>query len=273
MPLPEQFAEAEAFIRTSTQDFSPETAIILGTGLGALVREIACTYRIPYSEIPHFPLSTVESHSGQLLFGTLNGKRVVCMQGRFHFYEGYSMQQVTFPVRIMKRLGAGTLLVSNASGGLNPGFQTGDLMVITDHISLFLPENPLTGTHYPGFGDRFPDMCDLYHPALVQAAEAIARTQGLNLRKGVYCYASGPQLETRAEYRMLRQLGADAVGMSTVPEIMVGHQMGMRCFGLSVITDMGIPETLKKTALAEILAIAAQAEPGLTAIMKEMVRQ
>ncbi|WP_421825556.1 purine-nucleoside phosphorylase [Larkinella sp.] len=249
----------------------PTVGIILGTGLGALANEVEIDVAIPYATIPGFPLSTVESHSGQLIFGSLSGKPVVVMQGRFHYYEGYSMQQITFPVRVMKWLGIKTLLISNASGGLNPAFRVSDLMLIEDHISLLLPQNPLTGKNPIEFGDRFPDMSEPYNPELIRQAESIAKKLGFPIQKGVYVGVTGPQLETRAEYRLLRQFGADAVGMSTIPEVIVAHQMGLKVFACSVITDLCIPETLEKASLPKILAAAAGAEPRLTALMKELV--
>ncbi|WP_138991610.1 purine-nucleoside phosphorylase [Larkinella sp. C7] len=249
----------------------PAIGIILGTGLGALANEVEIDVAIPYASIPGFPLSTVESHSGQLIFGTLSEKPVVVMQGRFHYYEGYSMQQVTFPVRVMKWLGIETLLISNASGGLNPAFDVSDLMIIEDHISLFLPESPLRGQNSPQFGDRFPDMSEPYGKDMVWLARSIAKKLGFPIQKGVYAGVTGPQLETKAEYRLLRQLGADAVGMSTVPEVIVAHQMGLKVFACSVITDLCIPEMLEKASLPKILAAAAVAEPRLTALMKELV--
>ena len=260
------------FLQNQIQDFSPEIGIILGTGLGSLVKEIEVLNTISYSEIPHFPHSTVESHSGKLIFGMLSGKKVVCMQGRFHYYEGYSMQQVVFPVRIMKLLGVHTMLVSNACGGLNPNFKTSDLMVINDHISLFLPSNPLIGTHIPEFGDRFPDMSDPYDEVLIDRAIEIAQANGIRMHTGVYASVSGPQLETKAEYRLLKLVGADVVGMSTVPEVIVARQMGIRCFGLSVITDMCIPEMLEKANIRKIIAAAEKAEPGMTLIMKTLLK-
>ncbi len=271
MPL-QEIENASQYIKTQINGFIPDFGIILGTGLGSLVNEIDIEYTLPYHEIPGFPISTVESHSGKLIFGTLSNKKVVCMQGRFHYYEGYSMPQVAFPVRVMKWLGIHTLLVSNACGGLNPEFKISDLMIITDHISLFLPQNPLTGTHVPEFGDRFPDMCDVYEAQLIQRAYAIAQQHDLPIHQGVYVSVTGPQLETRAEYRLLRQLGADVVGMSTVPEIIAARQMNLRCFGLSVITDLGIPETLQKAEFSKIIAAAAQAEPGMTLILKELIK-
>lgn len=265
-----QIQEATHFIQSKTA-LTPKIGIILGTGLGALANEIDIETIIPYETIPHFPLSTVEFHSGKLILGKLAGKPVVVMQGRFHFYEGYTMQQVTFPVRVMKWLGVETLLVSNAAGGLNPAFQTSDLMVIDDHISLLLPQNPLVGPNPPEFGDRFPDMSEPYSKTLLDLAHQIATQQGIPLQKGVYVSVTGPQLETRAEYRMLRNWGADAVGMSTVPEVIVANQMGMQVFGCSVITDMCIPETLEKADIQKILAAAANAEPKLTLLMRELV--
>lgn len=266
----EQIQEATRYIQSQT-NLQPAIGIILGTGLGALAGEVTIETTLPYETIPHFPLSTVEFHSGKLLLGTLGGKPVVVMQGRFHFYEGYTMQQVTFPVRVMQALGVRTLLVSNAAGGLNPAFSVSDLMVIDDHISLLLPQNPLTGKHLPAFGDRFPDMSKPYDPALIRQAFDLAQALGIPLQRGVYVSVTGPQLETRAEYRMLRQWGADAVGMSTVPEVIVAHQLGMRIFGVSVITDMCIPETLEKADIAKIIRAAGVAEPKLTALMKKLV--
>ncbi|WP_144051608.1 purine-nucleoside phosphorylase [Fibrisoma limi] len=266
----EQIQEATRYIQSQTT-VQPTIGIILGTGLGALAGEVVIETTLPYETIPHFPLSTVEFHSGKLLLGTLAGKPVVVMQGRFHFYEGYTMQQVTFPVRVMHALGVRTLLVSNAAGGMNPAFKVSDLMVIDDHISLLLPQNPLTGKHLPVFGDRFPDMSEPYDPMLIRQAFDLAQDLGISLQRGVYVSVTGPQLETKAEYRMLRQWGADAVGMSTVPEVIVAHQMGMRIFGVSVITDMCIPETLEKADIAKIIAAAGVAEPKLTALMKKLV--
>ncbi|MFC0183621.1 purine-nucleoside phosphorylase [Pseudarcicella hirudinis] len=266
-----QIIETTKFIQNQLPDFLPEYGVILGTGLGALVNEIEIHHEIPYEEIPHFPVSTVETHKGKLILGTIAGKNVVCMQGRFHFYEGYSMKQVTFPVRVMKKLGIEKLIVSNASGGLNPDFQVSDLMIIEDHISLFMPENPLTGRNIDQMGDRFPDMSEVYDPEMIRKADKIASSKGIKIRKGVYVMVSGPQLETKAEYRLLRNLGADAVGMSTIPEIIIARQMEMACFGVSVITDLCIPETLEKAELSQIIANAAKAEPALTLIIKELI--
>lgn len=268
----EQIQQAARFIQSKTS-VTPQIGIILGTGLGALAREVVIETELPYEAIPHFPLSTVEFHSGKLLLGTLDEKPVVVMQGRFHVYEGYSMQQVTFPVRVMHALGVRTLLVSNAAGGLNPAFQTTDLMVIDDHISLLLPQNPLVGPNPPEFGDRFPDMSEPYRKILIDQAFTVAAKLGIDLKRGVYVSVTGPQLETRAEYRMLRQWGADAVGMSTVPEVIVANQMGMAVFGVSVITDMCLPDSLEKADITKIIAAAGAAEPKLTALMRALVGQ
>lgn len=268
----DQIQEAARYIQSQTT-VQPRVGIILGTGLGALAAEITIETELSYEQIPHFPLSTVEFHTGRLLLGTLAGQPVVVMQGRFHFYEGYSMQQVTFPVRVLRELGISTLLVSNASGGMNPDFAVSDLMVIDDHISLLMPQGPLTGKHDPHFGDRFPDMSAPYDAELLELGFALGNKLGISLKRGTYVFAPGPQLETKAEYRMLRQWGADAVGMSTVPEVIVAHQMGLRVFGVSVITDLGIPETLERADIAKIIAAAAAAEPKLTQLMKAMTEQ
>jgi len=259
------------FLKKHTDDYAPEFGIILGTGLGSLAGEIEVAFTISYADIPHFPVSTVESHSGRLIFGKLSGKKIVCMQGRFHYYEGYSMQQVVFPVRVMKMLGIHSLFVSNACGGLNPDFKVSELMIINDHISLFLPANPLIGTNINELGDRFPDMSEPYDSGLVQNAQQIAKDNQIPVHIGTYVSVTGPQLETRAEYRLLRNLGADVVGMSTVPEIIAARQMNLRCFGLSVITDLCIPETLEKAEISKIIAAAEKAEPGMTFIIKELL--
>lgn len=245
----------------------PDAAIILGTGLGALGRAIEVEATVEYGDIPGFPLSTVESHAGRLLIGTLGGRRVVAMQGRFHKYEGYSLQQVTFPVRVLQALGARTLVVSNACGGMREDWNAGDLMLITDHINL-IGDNPLVGTNDDALGPRFPDMSEAYDAALGALARRVAATAKLTLREGVYVAVAGPNLETRAEYRMLRQMGADVVGMSTVPEVIVARHGGMRVLGLSIVTDMCIPETLVPASLEKILAVAAAAEPNLTALVR-----
>jgi len=240
----------------------PDAAVILGTGLGHMAEEIDVEAVITYADIPGFPEPTVEAHAGRLLCGTLAGRTVVAMQGRFHRYEGYSLQQVTLPVRVLHALGASVLIVSNACGGMNPEWAPGDLMLIADHINL-LGDNPLIGPNDDALGPRFPDMSDPYDPALRAMAREVARAEGMTLREGVYVSVAGPNLETRAEYRMLRRLGADAVGMSTVPEVIVAVHEGMRVLGVSIITDACIPETLKPTSLADVIAVARAAEPKL----------
>lgn len=261
--------EAFNYINSATSGFSPQLGIILGTGLGALVNDIDIEFQIAYDQIPHFPVSTVESHSGKLIFGQLGGRRVVVMQGRFHYYEGYSMQQVTFPVRVMKLLGIKALVVSNAAGGLNPSFQLGDLMIINDHINL-LPENPLVGRNLDELGDRFPDMSQPYMRSWVGKALGIAKEKGIRVHEGVYVAVSGPNLETPAEYRYLRIIGADAVGMSTVPEVIVANHMKLPVLAISVITDLCYGE-IKPVSVPEIIAAAMQAEPGMTTIIEEMI--
>ncbi len=272
--LREQIDESLKYIRKHTK-MMPEIGIILGTGLGGLVKEIRKEIVLDYDEIPHFPISTVESHHGKLIFGTLAGKKVVAMQGRFHYYEGYSLQQVTFPVRVMSRrfgLGVKTLLISNAAGGMNPQFRRGDLMLITDHINL-QGTNPLIGPNDDDFGPRFPDMSEPYSKNLLKLAEKVAAEAKIKVQRGVFVAVQGPNLETRAEYRFLRNIGADAVGMSTVPEDIVAVHMGMNVLGISIITDECFPDTLKPVSVDEIIAVANKAEPKLTKIMKELVKQ
>ena len=250
----------------------PDVAIVLGTGLGGLAREIETEVAIPYAEIPGFPLSTVESHAGQLLCGTLGGKRVVAMQGRFHRYEGYSLREVTFPVRVLQALGASTLIVSNACGGMHPLWAPGDLMLIADHINL-LGDSPLIGANDDELGPRFPDMSAPYDEALRALARSVASGLELTLREGVYVAVAGPNLETRAEYRMLRTLGADVVGMSTVPEVIVAVHGGMRVLGLSIITDQCLPDALEPAELSTIIANAGRAEPRLTALVRGVMER
>jgi purine-nucleoside phosphorylase len=272
--LREQIREAVEFIRTRTR-LKPEIGIILGTGLGGLAKEIRKEATIDYEEIPHFPISTVESHHGKLIFGRLAGKRVVAMQGRFHYYEGYTMQQITFPVRVMGAkggLGVRTLLISNAAGALNPLFRRGDVMIIVDHINL-LGDNPLIGPNDDKLGPRFPDMSEAYSKKLVALAEDTALEQKIRVQKGVYVAMTGPNLETAAEYRFLRIIGADAVGMSTIPETIVANHMGVKVLGISIITDECFPDALKPTNVEEIIAVANKAEPKLTKIMKDVVRR
>ncbi len=267
--LRSQIDDALVMIRRHT-DARPEVGIVLGTGLGQLVDEIDVQTVLEYGDIPHFPLSTVESHHGRLVFGALGGKAIVAMQGRFHFYEGYSLQQVTFPVRVMHALGAHTLMTSNAVGGMNPHFRRGDIMVIEDHINL-LGDNPLIGPNDDTLGPRFPDMSEPYSHRLIALAEEIALEHRLQLRKGVLVAVSGPSLETRAEYRFLRAIGADAVGMSTIPEVIVGVHMGMHVLGFSIVTDECFPDALAPVNLHEMLSAANAAEPKLRAIMKGVI--
>jgi purine-nucleoside phosphorylase len=261
--------EAVQFLKSKT-DFKPDYVIILGTGLGRLAQQIDVKASISYSDIPHFPISTVESHAGRLLFGTLGGKNLVAMQGRFHYYEGYSMQQIVFPLRVLRALGAGTLLVSNAAGGMNPLFRRGDVMLIVDHINL-IGDNPLIGPNDPELGPRFPDMSEPYSLALIKVAEKAALDLGIKLHQGVYVAVSGPNLETKAEYRFLRAIGADVVGMSTVPEVITAVHMGMKVMGISVITDECFPDSLKPVSMKEILEAADVAEPKMTAIITRVL--
>jgi len=249
---------------------SPETGIILGTGLGGLAKEIKSEQIVDYRDIPHFPQSTVESHAGKLIFGTLSGKKALAMQGRFHFYEGYSMQQIVFPVRIMHELGIRTLLISNACGGMNPQYRRGELMILDDHINL-LGDNPLIGPNLEEYGPRFPDMSEPYSRGLIALAEEIALEKRIRLHKGVYVAVSGTNLEKRAEYRFLRTIGADVVGMSTVPECIAAVHAGMDVLAISVITDECFPDALKPVDLPEIIAAANEAEPKLTLLMKEII--
>ena len=265
----ERVEESAAVLRARISS-APEVAIILGTGLGGLASRIESKVVIDYRDIPGFPLSTVESHAGRLISGTLSGRSVLAMQGRFHKYEGYSLQQATFPVRVLRHLGADTLIVSNACGGLHPDWHAGDLMLIADHINL-IGDHPLIGPNDDRLGPRFPDYSAAYDAALRQLARDVAARQGTTLREGVYVAVAGPNLETRAEYRMLRAIGADVVGMSTVPEVLVAIHGGMRVLGISIITDMCIPETLEPASLARILEVAGRAEPRLTALVEGVV--
>lgn len=258
-------------IREKTKD-EYQTGIILGTGLGGLVKEIEVEHEFDYADLPHFPLSTVESHHGKLIFGKIADRKVVAMQGRFHYYEGYTMQQITYPVRVMKFLGVKTLLVSNACGGMNPLFRRGDIMLMTDHINL-LGDNPLIGKNEDSLGPRFPDMSEPYSMELIAMAEQVALENKVKVQKGVYVAVPGPNLETKAEYRFLRQIGADVVGMSTIPENIVANHMGMRVLGFSIITDECFPDSLKPALLSEILEAAMAAEPKMTLIMKEVIKR
>ena len=247
-----------------------DAAIILGTGLGALADEIQIETVIDYSDLPNFPLSTVETHKGRLLCGTLAGRTVVAMQGRFHRYEGYSLQQVTYPVRVLRALGAETLIVSNACGGMHPLWSAGDLMLIADHINL-LGDNPLIGPNDDALGPRFPDMSEPYDASLRVIAREVAVANGITMREGIYAAVQGPNLETRAEYRFLRAVGADVVGMSTVPEVIVARHGGMRVLGLSIITDQCLPDALESASLEQIIKVARNAEPKLSAVVKGVV--
>ncbi|MBI2952406.1 purine-nucleoside phosphorylase [bacterium] len=269
--LQAQVRETVAAIRQRT-GLEPEVGIVLGTGLGGLAREIAVETQIPYTDLPHFPVSTVETHAGRLLLGRLGGKAVVAMQGRFHYYEGYSMRQIAFPVRVVRSMGAKALLVSNACGGMNPNYRAGDLMVIEDHINL-QGDNPLIGVNDDALGPRFPDMSAPYDRGLIALAERVALEEKVRLQKGVYVAVTGPNLETRAEYRFLRGIGADVVGMSTVPEVIVAVHAGMRVLGLSVVTDECFPDALKPADIAHIIRTANEAEPKLTRIMKRVVEE
>ncbi|MEQ9300561.1 MAG: purine-nucleoside phosphorylase [Cyclobacteriaceae bacterium] len=265
----DQIKEAATYVNSKTSDFQPLAGIILGTGLGALVNDIEIKHELAYDDIPHFPVSTVETHHGRLILGHLSGKPVVVMQGRFHYYEGYSMQEVTFPVRVMKLLGIQALMVGNAAGGLNPKFQLSDLMILSDHINL-QPENPLTGPNLDELGGRFPDMSEPYRKDWVVRALAIAEEKGIAAHAGVYAAVTGPNLETPAEYKYLSIIGADAVGMSTVPEIIVARHMDIPTFAVSVITDVCYGE-IKEVSVPEIIAAAMKAEPGMTTIIKELL--
>jgi purine-nucleoside phosphorylase len=267
----EQVERAAEVVR-SRYSATPDVAIVLGTGLGGLATHIAVDASIDYADIPGFPLSTVESHAGRLLCGTLSGKTVIAMQGRFHRYEGYTLAQVTFPVRVLRALGARTLVVSNACGGMHPLWAAGDLMLIADHINL-LGDNPLIGPNDDRLGPRFPDMSEPYDGSLRAVARAVALDHGITLREGVYVAVPGPNLETRAEYRFLRGLGADVVGMSTVPEVIVAIHAGMRVLGISIITDLCLPDALEPASVEKIIAVASRAEPNLTMLVRGVLER
>jgi purine-nucleoside phosphorylase len=262
--------ETVEYIKRKTNNFEPEIGIVLGTGLGGLVSEIEIEYNLMYANIPNFPISTLEFHSGKLIFGTLKGKKVIAMQGRLHYYEGYSMQQITFPIRAMKALGVHCLFVSNAAGSLNPDFKKGDLMIINDHINL-QPESPLRGHNDADMGPRFPDMSQPYSRKLIDSAIEIAEKEKINCHQGVYVSVTGPNLETKAEYKYLRIIGGDAVGMSTVPEVIVANHMQVPVFAISVLTDEGFTEVLKPVSLEEILETAKAAEPKMTKILSQLI--
>jgi purine-nucleoside phosphorylase len=269
--LYEEIQEATQALRKHWNS-APRVGIILGTGLGALAREIQAEATVPYEDIPHVPRATVHSHAGRLVCGQLGGKPVVAMEGRFHYYEGYSMQQLTFPVRVMKALGCEVLIVSNAAGGLNPQFAKGDIMLIEDHINL-MGDNPLIGPNDDRLGERFPDMCFPYDRELLQLARQIAREERMAVQQGVFVAVPGPNLETRAEYRFLRGIGADAVGMSTVPEVIVGVHSKLRMLGLSAITDMCLPDALEPVSLQDIIAVAKEAEKTLSTLVRRVVER
>ena len=260
--------ETADFIYKKTK-FHPEIGIILGTGLGGLVSEIEIEHEIPYNKIPNFPVSTVEGHSGKLIFGRLVNKNVIAMQGRFHFYEGYSMEKVTLPVRVMKILGINNLIVSNASGGVNPNYKIGDLMIIKDHICLI--PNPLIGENIYELGPRFPEMSETYDKKLIKLAEDIATNNNISIQKGVYIALTGPTLETPAEYKYMRIIGGDTVGMSTAPEVIIARHMDIPCFAISVITDLGIEGKIQKVTHEEIQKVSAKSEPKLTFIIKQLI--
>jgi purine-nucleoside phosphorylase len=266
-----QIYEALEFIRLRCSS-RPEVGIVLGSGLGSFANEIKTEYEINYNEIPHFPVSTVEGHSGKLIFGELSGRKVVAMAGRFHYYEGYTAQEVVFPVRVLKFLGIKTLIVSNAAGGLNTSYKVGDLMIIKDHISLFTV-NPLIGGNEKDLGPRFPDMSEPYNKALIEKVKQIAHDNKIEVKEGIYVGVTGPTFETRAEYKMLHSLGGDAVGMSTVQEVIAAAHIGLRVFAMSVITDVGIREEANTISHHEVLQAARDAEPKMTLIFKQLIAQ
>lgn len=265
----EKINETARFLMEA-QTTNPSVGIILGTGLGGLVNEIKIETTIPYEKIPNFPVSTVEGHQGQLIFGKINGKSIMAMQGRFHYYEGYTMKEVTFPVRVMKQMGISRLIVSNASGGLNPDYKVGDIMIIDDHINMF-GDNPLTGKNLADLGPRFPDMSQPYSRELIARAREIAGKRGIPVKQGVYVGTAGPTFETPAEYKFFRIIGGDAVGMSTVPEVIVARHMGMACFGVSIITDSGVPGQIVEISHEEVQQVAAAAEPKMTRIIADLI--
>lgn len=271
LELKNQINDAVEYIRKQTK-IVPEIAIILGTGLGALADQVEDGLEIPYEKIPHFAVSTLEAHAGNLVLGTIRNKKVVVMQGRFHYYEGYSMKEITFPIRVMKALGAGTLIVSNAAGSMNEQLDPGDIMIITDHINL-MPDNPLRGINDDTLGPRYPDMYNAYSPDLVELAYTIAKKENINVQKGTFVAVTGPNLETPAEYRYLRIIGADAVSMSTIPEVIVAVHSSMKVLGLSCITDKCTPDALTQANIVNIIKIANETEPKLTRLVSEIIKQ
>ncbi len=264
--------ETAQFLKDKISGFQPEVGIVLGTGLGSLINDVEIKYSFSYEEIPNFPVSTVEEHAGKLIFGLLENKPVVVMQGRFHYYEGYSMDEVTFPIRVLKLLGIGNLFVSNAAGGINPQFKHSDLMLINDHINL-LPENPLVGKNIDELGPRWPDMFATYDKTLLEKAVKITQEEKIPAFQGVYASVTGPNLETPAEYKYLSVIGADAVGMSTVPEIIVARHMGVPCFAVSVITDLCYPSALEPCSIDKIIKAAMTAEPRMTLLFKRLIAE
>lgn len=265
----EKINQSVEYIKTRTK-IHPSVGIILGTGLGGLVKNIDIVDEIKYEDIPNFPVSTVFGHSGKLIFGTINGKPVMAMQGRFHYYEGYTLQEVTFPVRVMKMMGIEKLFVSNASGGVNPNFEIGEIMILNDHINLF-PSNPLIGKNIDELGPRFPDMSEAYDKGLIEEALEIASKNNIKVSQGVYAGLTGPTLETPAEYKYVSIIGADAVGMSTVPEVIVARHMGITCFAISIITDLGVPGKIQKVTHEDVIEVASKQEPKMTLIMSELI--
>lgn len=265
----EQVQETVSYIIEKT-NFTPEYGVILGSGLGSFTDDIQIEFSLPYNEIPNFPVSTVEGHKGALVFGTIGDKKVVAMQGRFHFYEGYNMKEVTFPVRVMKYIGVKKVIVSNASGGVNPNYKVGDIVIIKDHINM-MPEHPLRGKNDERFGPRFVNMSEPYSKNMIAKAKELAQNLNIEVKDGVYLGLQGPTFETLAEYRMVKNVGGDCVGMSTVPEVIVARHMEMECFGLSVITDMGDEENIEEVSHAEVLKAAEKAEPHVRNLIKELI--
>jgi purine-nucleoside phosphorylase len=265
----EKIKETKEYLKNRV-GLDPEVGIVLGTGLGGLVNEIDIKEAVPYQEIPNFPVSTVEGHSGKLIFGQLGSKNIVAMQGRFHYYEGYSFQDLALPIRVMHALGINYLFVSNACGGVNPDFEIGDLMILDDHVNL-LPGNPLLGKNYDELGPRFPDMSEPYSRDLIAKAKQIADNNNISVQTGTYAVVTGPCLETPAEYRYIRNIGADAVGMSTVPEVITAKHLGLPCFAVSIITDLGVPGKIVEVTHEDVQRVAEKAEPHMTLIMKELI--
>lgn len=267
----EKINETVQYIQSVTQ-IQPQIGIVLGTGLGGLADEIAIQKEIPYKDIPHFPVSTVKGHKGKLILGTLSGKNVVAMQGRFHFYEGYSMKEVTYPIRVLKYLGIDLLILSNAAGGVNPEFEIGDIMMIHDHINL-MGSNPLLGPNHPELGPRFPDFSEPYDLSIIRSVKAIAEEENIHLKEGVYAGVTGPTFETPAEYKYIRAIGADAVGMSTIPETIVARHMNLKTFAISVISDLGVEGKIVEITHDDVIQAASNAEPKMTSIIKKLIKR